>query len=83
MSFLAEFCSDLLASKTDYHLLEESGGVDFIRSVRSRRNFEMSPRGQLFLELFIDEVLLGWRGCQLFWIRGSWVHEISLSSSHG
>ena len=31
-----------------FHLLEESGGVDFIRSVRSRRNFEMSPHGQFF-----------------------------------
>ena len=42
----------------------------------------MSPHGQ-FLDLFIEEVLLGWRGRQLFWIHGSWVQEISWSSSLG
>ena len=34
-------------------------------------------------DLFIEEVLLGWRGCQLLWIHGSWDQEISWSSSHG
>ena len=42
----------------------------------------MSPHGQ-FLDLFIEEVLLGWRGCQLLWIHGCWVQEISGSTSHG
>ena len=28
------------------------------------------------LNCLIEEVLLGWRGCKLFWIHGSWVQEI-------
>ena len=45
-------------------------------------NFKMSPHGQL-LDFIIEDVFLGWRGCKLFWIHGSWVQEISWFSSHG
>ena len=51
-------------------------------SVFSLLDFKMSLRGQL-LNLFIEEVLVGWRGCQLLRIHGSWVQEISWSPSHG
>ena len=35
--------------------------------------FKMSLHSQ-FLDFFIEKILLGWRGCQLLWIHGSWVH---------
>ena len=82
ISVLAGFCSDLLASKTHGSPARRSGGTNFIRSARSRRDvfsllyFKMSLHSQFF-DLFIEEVLLGWRGCQLLWIHGSWVQEIS------
>ena len=44
--------------------------------------FKMSLHSQ-FLNFLIEEVLLGWRGCKLFWIHGSWVQEICWFSSHG
>ena len=81
----AEFCSDLLASKTHVLLYEWSGGTNFILSAKSRR---MSSRcwtsmcfHSQFLNLFIEKVLFGWCGCQLFWIHGGWVREISWSPS--
>ena len=62
-----------------------SGGTNFILSAKSRR---MSSRcwtstcfHSQFLNLFIEKVLFGWCGCQLFWIHGGWVREISWSPS--
>ena len=31
----------------------------------------------------LSKSVFGWCRCQLFWIHGSWVHEISWSPSHG
>ena len=45
-------------------------------------DFKICPHSQ-FLKIFIEKVLFCWRGCQLFWIHGSWVEEISWSPSHG
>ena len=80
-------CADLLASKT--HFLQLEGQEEQTSSVQqisadvfSLFDFKMSPHGQ-FLDLFIEEVLLGWRGCQLLLIHGSWVQEICWSSSDG
>ena len=42
----------------------------------------MSPHGQ-FLNFFIEKILLGWCGCWMLWIHGTWVQKISWSSSHG
>ena len=44
--------------------------------------FKMCRHSQ-FLNFLTEEVLLGWRGCKLFWIPGSWVQEVSWSASHG
>ena len=46
--------------------------------------FKMSLHSHL-LNFFIEKILLGWRGCKLFWICGSWVQEISWFASqfHG
>ena len=67
---------------------QRSGGTNFILSQKSRR---MSSRCWTsrcvfianFLTLLIEKVLFGWCGCQLFWVHGSWVHEIFWSPSHG
>ena len=45
-------------------------------------NFKVSSHGQ-FMNFFVEKILLAWCGCQLLWIHGSWVQEISSSSSHG
>ena len=88
ISVLAEFCLDLLAiikhtfshSKIGRNKLHPFSKIS--TSVFSLLDFEMRLHSQL-LNFFIKKVLFGVCGCQLFWIHGSWVHEISWSPFHG
>ena len=84
---LSELCSDLLVSKTLVLLREDRGEQlhstsNVSANVFSLLDLEMSHHSQL-PNLLIEKILFGWCRGQLFWIHGSWVHEISSSPLHG
>ena len=76
--------SDLLATETHFLRFFRSGGINFIPSTKSgRKSWTSQCLHTQFVNLLTEKVLLYWCRCQLFWIHGKQVHQISGSLSHG